>query len=264
MGQEKAPAFQFYPQDYLASSRVAEMTLEEEGAYIRLLCYAWTTGGIPRDPERCARLAGKGCSTTVATNVQRAFNEDPTDSTRLVHNRLELEREKQRLRKQQTSEAGHRSAEARRAKSTAEQTKNKRSTNVQRNVNPSSSSSMKMGSDSVAESQAIQFAEFWKAYPKKKDKGAAERAFKKAIQNATFAQIMGAVAKYALEQIEPQYRKHPATWLNARAWEDEQPDLPKKSNPMGFMNELLGKKSRGEITEDEFQNIVFQEMNRRD
>jgi hypothetical protein len=116
----------------------------------------------------------------------------------------------------------------------------------------------------VNESQAVQFAEFWKAYPKKKDKGAAERAFKRAIQNATFAQIMSAVAKYALEQIEPQYRKHPATWLNARAWEDEQPDSPKKSNPMGFMNELLARKSRGEITEDEFQNIVFQEMNRRD
>jgi uncharacterized protein YdaU (DUF1376 family) len=81
----KSPAFQFYVQDYLASSRVAEMTLEEEGVYIRLLCYCWSVGSIPADPERCAKLAGKGCSIETATNVQRSFNEHPTDAQRLVH-----------------------------------------------------------------------------------------------------------------------------------------------------------------------------------
>lgn len=50
-----------------------------------------------------------------------------------------------------------------------------------------------------------------------------------------------------------------------RTWEAKaQSEKPKRKDPMGFMNELLAKKRRGEITEDEFQNIVFQEMNRRD
>ena len=50
-----------------------------------------------------------------------------------------------------------------------------------------------------------------------------------------------------------------------RTWERKaQESKPKKKEPMSFMNELLAKKRRGEITEDEFQNIVFQEMNRRD
>jgi len=109
----KSPAFQFYPQDYLSSARVAEMTLEEEGAYIRLLCYCWSSGSIPADPERCARLAGKGCSVAVATSVQRAFNEHPTDTARLVHNRLEIERENQRIRREQASNAGKRAGESR-------------------------------------------------------------------------------------------------------------------------------------------------------
>jgi uncharacterized protein YdaU (DUF1376 family) len=147
----KPPAFQFYPQDYLASTRVAEMTLEEEGVYIRLLCYCWSAGSIPKDPERCARLAGKGCSVATATVVQRSFNEHPTDPQRLVHDRLEIERENQRVRREQASSAGKKSAQ-RRAKQTVDLTApqekpaktldlNERSTDVQRNVNPSSSSS---------------------------------------------------------------------------------------------------------------------------
>lgn len=147
----KPPAFQFYPQDYLASTRVAEMTLEEEGVYIRLLCYCWSAGSIPKDPERCAKLAGKGCSVETATVVQRSFSEHPTDYQRLVHDRLEIERENQRARREQASSAGKKSAE-RRAKTHVESVETKenpakthssngRSTEVQRNLNPSSSSS---------------------------------------------------------------------------------------------------------------------------
>lgn len=149
---ERAPAFQFYPQDWLACDKVAEMTLEEEGVYIRLLCYCWTVGSIPADPERCARLAGKGCSAQTATSVQRAFNACSTDPQRLVHKRLEKERTKQAERREQQSEAGKRSAAARKKASdgvdsttstatSVEHPLNERSTSVQRKGNSSSSSS---------------------------------------------------------------------------------------------------------------------------
>jgi len=52
----KPPAFQFYADDFLAGT--AEMTAEEVGAYIRLLCHQWTKGGIPNDESRVARMAG--------------------------------------------------------------------------------------------------------------------------------------------------------------------------------------------------------------
>jgi uncharacterized protein YdaU (DUF1376 family) len=152
----KAPAFQFYPQDYLSSSRVAEMTLEEEGVYIRLLCYCWSCGSIPADPERCAKLAGKGCSVETATSVQRAFNEHPTDGQRLVHDRLEIERERQQIRRDQASEAGKKSAEKRtkQAENTAKHAdSNGRSTVVQRKVNPSSSSSSSSSDISISYSE---------------------------------------------------------------------------------------------------------------
>lgn len=141
---EKSPAFQFYPQDWLSSARVAEMSLEEEGVYIRLLCYCWTVGSIPADPERCAKLAGKGCSVETATVVQRSFNGSSTDPQRMVHDRLEKERKKQETRRAFASKAGKKSAESRSRRSVTtrpETTKNERSTNVQRKVNSSSSSS---------------------------------------------------------------------------------------------------------------------------
>ena len=71
----KAPAFQFYAGDYLSSSRVTLLTLEEEGAYIRLLCHCWLHGSIPNDPEMIARLIGKGCSTTLASKVAIMFTQ---------------------------------------------------------------------------------------------------------------------------------------------------------------------------------------------
>jgi Protein of unknown function (DUF1376)/DnaB-like helicase C terminal domain len=56
-----SPAFQFYPADYLADANVQMMTLEEEGAYIRLLSYCWREGTIPADNASLSRLC-KGAS----------------------------------------------------------------------------------------------------------------------------------------------------------------------------------------------------------
>lgn len=239
---EKSPAFQFYPQDYLSSARVAEMTLEEEGAYIRLLCYCWTTGSIPADPERCARLVGKGCSTDVAISVQRSFNVCSTDVQRMTHDRIEKEREKQVLRRAQTSEAGKKSALARSVKATHATTKNKRSTNVQRNLNPSSSSSDEDECVIELKSQVDQFEQFWSTCPRKTAKGAARKAWLKAIKTATPAQIIEGMKVYAKQVTgtEQQFIAHPATWLNGERWLDDtsapvkKPRLPDYNTPEGM------------------------------
>ena len=106
----KAPAFQFYAADYLASQRVTLLTLEEEGAYIRALLFCWQHGSIPADPEKLARLIGKGASTTLASTVATMFEE--RDGV-LVHPRLEEEREKHAEWRRKSAEGGRRSAEKR-------------------------------------------------------------------------------------------------------------------------------------------------------
>ena len=105
----KAPAFQWYPKDILASARVQEMSLAEEGAYRRLLDYCWLNGSVPADEKRCARLIGKGCTAEIAKYVLEMFEPDPLDESRMIHDRLEAEREKQ----ESNSKARQAAAEAR-------------------------------------------------------------------------------------------------------------------------------------------------------
>jgi uncharacterized protein YdaU (DUF1376 family) len=109
----KRPAFQFYPGDWLGSQRVSLLTLEEEGAYLRLLASCWQHGSIPSDPDKIARLIGKGSSINLATTLATMFQQHPTESTLLVHDRLEREREKQDAWSEKCREGGKKSAELR-------------------------------------------------------------------------------------------------------------------------------------------------------
>jgi hypothetical protein len=71
------------------------------------------------------------------------------------------------------------------------------------------------------------FNKFWKAYPKKTGKGKAMKAWP---GDEMLDVILEALA-WQVTTWDPQFTKHPATWLNARCWEDEktQPSLFQKS-----------------------------------
>lgn len=66
------------------------------------------------------------------------------------------------------------------------------------------------------------FGDFWKAYPRKVGKGAAERAWAKAIKHADADQIIEAV-RAADWSADPEFIPHPSTWLNGKRWMDEKP-----------------------------------------
>ena len=78
---------------------------------------------------------------------------------------------------------------------------------------------------------------FWKAYPRKEAKQAAQKAFEKlAPDNAQLEVMLSALNK---QKVSEQWTKdggqfipHPATWINQRRWEDEPlapaPQVPRK------------------------------------
>lgn len=80
------------------------------------------------------------------------------------------------------------------------------------------------------------FAEFWEAYPRKKAKQAAEKAWRKLKPDARLqAEIRAGLERYraSVQRSDPQHIAHAASWLNGRRWEDE-PDPPRKSlDPRG-------------------------------
>jgi len=63
------------------------------------------------------------------------------------------------------------------------------------------------------------FEAFWRAYPRKVGKLAAERAYGKARKLATAEELLAGVARYR----KPSYADwcHPTTWLNQGRWLDE-------------------------------------------
>jgi uncharacterized protein YdaU (DUF1376 family) len=110
MSKESAPAFLFYAADYLADAKVQIMTIEEEGCYCRLMAYCWREGSIPKDPDLLKRL----CKGVEPSNlVQGCFKQSRTNSARLVHKRLEIERKKKRVWREKSKLGGQRSAHKR-------------------------------------------------------------------------------------------------------------------------------------------------------
>jgi hypothetical protein len=73
-----------------------------------------------------------------------------------------------------------------------------------------------------------QFEEFWSHYPKKVDKGAALRAFRKAAKTQDLDLVIEGARRFSQDPNLPekQFIKNPATWLNAESWNNG--PLPKR------------------------------------
>lgn len=68
------------------------------------------------------------------------------------------------------------------------------------------------------------FDTFWKAYPKKVGKGAAEKSFKKLKVDKDLLDVMLKAIenqKQSKQWSDKQFIPNPSTWLNQRRWEDE-------------------------------------------
>jgi len=90
-----------------------------------------------------------------------------------------------------------------------------RGTEEQRNNTSSRSASAKRTPDD-------RFAEFYAAYPRKRDPRKAEQAYRAALKRgATPDQLITAATAYARNGGETQFMKYPASWLNAEAYRNE-------------------------------------------
>lgn len=98
----KAPAFQFYADDFLAGT--ITMTNEERGAYIALLCIQWSKGSLTENDFQRVCIGMPPHSQRIC---QDKFQIDADGNYR--NKRLEAEREKQdQYRKKQTDNANKR------------------------------------------------------------------------------------------------------------------------------------------------------------
>lgn len=219
------PYMQFYVADYLADT--THLTAEEHGAYMLLLFSYWQTG----KPLRIDRLATVARIPnerwpSVADTLSEFFH---VTETHWVQFRVEADLEAVNSKVVTASNAGKASARAKALKK--QQELNDRSTNVddplQRNGNhKDTDTDTDKNTNNTPPMVDDLFPKFWKIYPNKKGKAAAEKAWKKLKVTADlFSQIAeGLAAQVVCEawvKDGGQFIPHPATWLNGKRWEDE-------------------------------------------
>lgn len=113
---EKLPAMPWYPRDFLADGPVALMTLEDEGAYRRLLDYQWLNDAVPSDLQSLAAIC-KGVSVAKMRALWRKigplFHPMPDDPDRLQNDKLERVRAEVLAHREKRSQAGRAGANSR-------------------------------------------------------------------------------------------------------------------------------------------------------
>lgn len=108
--ENKSPAFQFYPKDFLSDQNVICMSNEQVGAYMKLLCFAWIDDdcSLPADSTKLEAMTNLG-STTLQPVINCFFEKDG----KLFHKRLLKERQKQDKWREKSRKGGLASAKSR-------------------------------------------------------------------------------------------------------------------------------------------------------
>lgn len=220
----KPPYFPFYVKDFAADDKVESMSTEQVGAYTLLLCKAWTqepAGSVPDDDTVLAKWARLSLArwAKVKSGVMSAFH---LASGRWHQKRMAAEFDKLASSLEKASERGTKGAAKRWSKHS--------SSNAQ-GIAPAYGSGSESGSSPLGlgergkgkPAEPSGFAEFWRQYPRKQARPRAVKAWLAlSPDEETQAAILAGVARMPpIPPHELQYCPHPASWLNARRWEDE-------------------------------------------
>lgn len=217
------------------------MSLEEEGAYIRLMCYCWREGSIPAD-EKSLRALCKGGITTLMTVVTQCFQPDPNHPGRLIHKRLEEERQKQMVWREKSSAGGKKSAAKRWGEGGSEKVRvvtkclppncnqsDKGGVTLQSSSSSSYNPPVRPPNGSGAKKSFPEtigaFERFWQAYPKALNRVDAERAFVEVQGVENLDRILGALmwqcASADWRREDGRFIPTPANYLRDHRWEDK-------------------------------------------
>lgn len=202
----KDPAILFYTSDFLTGTMT--MTNEQVGKYIRLLCLQHQKGILTEKDMLFI------CQTYDADIYSKFIKTDEG----FYNERLRLESEKRAL--YSLSRASNRS------NSNKKQSK-KHMKKICKSYDEHMENENENTNEDVNKNKLSTFEQFWKVYPKRKSRGQAEKAFSKINPDEQLlTKILESVerAKKSEDWIKEngKYIPHPATWLNAKGWLDEE------------------------------------------
>lgn len=200
----------------------SHLSLIEEAVYFRLINYYYDTETpIPKETQSVIRrLRLNDYSETVA-QILTEFFELHDDGWHQKHCDLKIieYHDKAKTNKTNGSKGG------RPAKEKETQSVNfgmPDETLIKNNKQGTINKELKIINDNKSINQLFGFDDFWSAYDHKKSKPLAQKAWRQINPDDNLlSAILHAVHAYVRNTPDKKYRKHPATWLNQKCWEDE-------------------------------------------
>jgi hypothetical protein len=161
-----------------------------------------------------------------------------------THARVEDDLEKIREKSAKASFAGRRSVVARGM--------NERSTNAEQSLNHKEEDKEE---DKDINKKEL-FVDFWNVYPLKVGKGAAQKAFEKAIRTTDADIIIKGALRYKSDPNRvPGYTAHASTWLNAQRWLDD--PLPQRNLSPAEIKEKELQEARAKAERERVENEAW-------
>lgn len=218
--------FPHYISDFNNATR--HLSLIERAVYRELLdLYYDSEAPLPNDADRLARrILARSAEERAAVDVvlEEFFTLDG-DAWR--HERCDAEIARYYEKSRKASDAGKASA-ASRAQSQLQPTFNDRSTTVQQSFNDGSTNKNREEIKTVRKAEALPcgFDRFWAAYPKRRNRGDAEKAWAKLgpdepLQTVILQAVEVAKRRDDWRKDGGQFIPYPASWLNRKGWLDE-------------------------------------------
>jgi uncharacterized protein YdaU (DUF1376 family) len=243
----RAPAFQWYPSDFMADINVQLMDWTQRGIYVWLIGICWLDKSIPSDIGSLAKL----------THIPVAWWEEnggrilacfkPLPGGKLYHPRIEKERAKQKAYREIKQRSGEIGAKNRWNKHNKAKELNSNAI-VLPLANDSSSvfSLQSSSSDSTPKSPqgdlceigkrcngkykdcCREFDQFWVAYPRHDPprKQAKKSWCTQFHAGLVLDDILDWIATAKERWLDKKYIPQPTTWINQRRWEGDLPPIP--------------------------------------
>jgi hypothetical protein len=216
-----APAFQFYPKQWLGDDKVLLMDWDARAMHLHLMCIAWQQSdehpcSLPDDDISWKKWCGNARNFSVLLKQIRSAW--VLENGRWYQPGLLRQWEKQQRFSNSRSENANKRWEKAHASASSVQ--------CERDAFLSSSSSLKQNNKHLSD----QFNQFYKTYPRHASKAAAFKAWSKlnGQMEALYPKIMAAVELQMKTHGSalnpkggPEFIPLPSSWINGRRWEDE-------------------------------------------
>lgn len=221
--------YKWFPGDYQRDTN--HLTFIEDAAYRRLLDAYFSSGKLPANIESLLRIC-RAITPDEQRAVQKIVNEFfETNSSQLIHNKVETMLAQTAEKSQKRSEAGKLGAAVTNSKRSANATAN--DVAFAENLNGKNSSIpepdpekkylLDIPTKMVMDNK---FDTFWAAYPKKVGKAKAKKEF--CALKVNIQTLNGILEALSIQcksnnwtKEKGQYIPYPAKWLKERRWEDD-------------------------------------------